>query len=313
MQRYLLAALTMLLAVPVAASAQLVRTFDAAPGGRLVLDTERGSVEVRPGAGTSVRLEVRRDDDTAEAILEDFEMTESVVDGEVRIEIEALRQGRGFFDRREPLEIVATVPATFDLDLRTSGGSVKIATLRGDVRARTSGGSVRIGTIDGPVWARTSGGSVRLDGATTADVSSSGGSLAIGTVAGAVTARSSGGSISVDRGLSVDASTSGGGITIDHVIEWVEARSSGGGIHVEFDQPPVRDSRMSTSGGGVTVVVPPTAAFTLDARGNGARSDLPVDGDVRDARRGRLAGDVNGGGPLLQLRSSGGGVLIETR
>jgi hypothetical protein len=313
MGRYLPVALVCLLAAPTAAAAQIVRTFDVESGGRLVLAAEQGSLEIRTGAIDAIRVEIRRGDDAAEDILEDFDVTFAVDGSDVRLDVDSLRDRRGFFERRERLELVVDVPPVFNLDLRTSGGAVTIGSLRGDVRARTSGGRVRIGAIDGPVWARTSGGGVSVDAATELDISSSGGSLRVGEVTGMVTARSSGGGITIARARAVDASTSGGGITIEQVTEWADARTSGGGIRVAFDASPLRDSSLATSGGGITVIVPPTATFTLDARGSGARSDLPLSGSSGRRNRGRLEGDVNGGGPVLQLRSSGGGVVIESR
>jgi hypothetical protein len=70
---------------------------------------------------------------------------------------------------------------------------------------------------------------------------------------------------------------------------------------------------LSTSGGSVNVTVDKTAAFRLDASTSGGGVDatgltLTLESNSRD--RGRLAGTVNGGGPLLKLRSSGGGISV---
>jgi hypothetical protein len=65
----------------------------------------------------------------------------------------------------------------------------------------------------------------------------------------------------------------------------------------------------------VTATVDKSAAFRLDASTSGGSVDaqgltMTLEGRTR---RNRLAGDVNGGGPLLKLRSSGGGVAVKTR
>jgi DUF4097 and DUF4098 domain-containing protein YvlB len=71
---------------------------------------------------------------------------------------------------------------------------------------------------------------------------------------------------------------------------------------------------LDTSGGGVTVRIPANAAFDLDAEtsGGGVRSDLPVT-IVGKVEHDRLKGAVNGGGKLVRLRTSGGGIHVERR
>ena len=72
--------------------------------------------------------------------------------------------------------------------------------------------------------------------------------------------------------------------------------------------------QLETSGGSVVLEVDPDVRARLDARASGGnvRTDLPVtvQGEMD---RGRLQGEVNGGGPLLTLRSSGGSVSIRKR
>ena len=70
--------------------------------------------------------------------------------------------------------------------------------------------------------------------------------------------------------------------------------------------------KLSTGGGGISVSVPATAAFNLDAKtsGGGVSTDLPVTvvGKLVD---GRLQGPVNGGGKAVQLRSGGGSIHLK--
>ena len=68
---------------------------------------------------------------------------------------------------------------------------------------------------------------------------------------------------------------------------------------------------VSSSGGSVRTEIDPAARVSIDASASGGsvNSDVPVtiQGNLEnDSRR----GDMNGGGPLLRLRSSGGGVRI---
>ena len=98
---------------------------------------------------------------------------------------------------------------------------------------------------------------------------------------------------------------------IENVNGKVEASTSGGPIDALLPSPIPGDATLSTSGGGVTVKVPGDAMFDLDAEtsGGGVKCELPVtvQGKIES---GRLRGPVNGGGPAVVLRSSGGGIHI---
>jgi len=72
---------------------------------------------------------------------------------------------------------------------------------------------------------------------------------------------------------------------------------------------------LSTSGGKVVATVDKAVAFHLDASTSGG--DVEADGltitiEYGGQGKSRLAGDVNGGGPLLKLHSSGGDVVVKT-
>jgi hypothetical protein len=60
------------------------------------------------------------------------------------------------------------------------------------------------------------------------------------------------------------------------------------------------------------VKVPASAAFNLDAEtsGGGVRCDLPVDAHGKP-KSDEIKGAINGGGPLLKLESSGGGIHVQ--
>jgi hypothetical protein len=70
--------------------------------------------------------------------------------------------------------------------------------------------------------------------------------------------------------------------------------------------------RLSTGGGGISVRVPATVAFNLDATtsGGGVSTELPVI-VVGKVEEGRLQGPVNGGGKSVQLHSGGGSIHLK--
>ena len=119
---------------------------------RLLLDTDRGAIDVRL-AERSPRLEVAVRDATGIPV----ECTQRGPD--VQIHGKATR---GFWHWSwwkfwRSLEFVVTVPRQYHMDLSTSGGAISEGDLEGEVRNRTSGGSIHLGPIHGPVWGEMSG------------------------------------------------------------------------------------------------------------------------------------------------------------
>ena len=306
--RFLITAGLLALA-PFVAQARIERTvektFIVQTGGKLRLETQGGEIRVAPGADGVVKITARekiRADTESEAdeILKKLELEFEQTGNDVSATSKYERQSVGFHWGSWPpvqVDFIVTVPASFATDLSTSGGGITVGDLNAAVRARTSGGAIRLGKIGATVDAHTSGGSVSLDGAT--------GEVKLGT---------SGGNITVGR---VDGpanlSTSGGGIKIDSVVGELHASTSGGNIRAGISGPLKGDCILSTSGGSVKVAVDKAAAFHLDASTSGGSVDaggLTITLEKSNRSRSRLAGAVNGGGPLLKLRSSGGGIDI---
>ena len=235
------------------------RSFEVAPGGRLTIDSDRGSIEVgtsdRDQVAVKIERKVKRGRKwSVEEVLEDLPITFDHSDSGVTIRAKYGEKSGWRWNRernRLQVKFLITVPQWYNVDLKTSGGGISVADLEGDVRSQTSGGNLRIGSIKGSVWGQTSGGSIEVEGTGgDADVKTSGGRITIGSVEGAVTAITAGGSIRIDRATgSVNAKTSGGGITIGSVGQAAEAITSGGSIHIDR----AGSVKARTSGGGITV------------------------------------------------------------
>lgn len=143
------------------------------------------------------------------------------------------------------------------------------------------------------------------------DLNTAGGSIKVEDLEGEVDAQTSGGSISLgDIVGDVDVHTSGGSIKVDSVYGEIDANTSGGSIRVEFKKQINKDATLSTSGGSVTAILPEDIAIDIDASTSGGkvRSEFDVDGSVKKRS---IRGEINGGGPELTLRTSGGSVKIK--
>ena len=134
---------------------------------------------------------------------------------------------------------------------------------------------------------------------------------------GAVEAVTSGGSIRIDRTVgSVNAKTSGGGITVEEVMGNINAKTSGGSIKTYISRQPEGDCSLETSGGNVTVYLIEGIAVDVDARTSGGHvsTDVPITVVVQGKiNRNRLQGAINGGGPLLKLRTAGGSIHLRKK
>ncbi|HEY8132846.1 MAG TPA: DUF4097 family beta strand repeat-containing protein [Thermoanaerobaculia bacterium] len=285
------------------------RTFNVAPGGTLTLDADVGDIQVTSG-GSGVTVDVTQRARVSNRLLNvTFDQQQN--DVTIRAKLEGTSRWFNWSD--DEAKFVITVPSQYNVQLATAGGDIKVGNLQGQARCKTSGGSISLGRIDGPATANTSGGDVSIEGARgNVDLHTSGGGIRIGDVTGSIQAKTSGGSIEIHHaGGDLYARSSGGGITIDEALSMVDASTSGGSIRARLAQQPRGDSRLSTSGGGITVSLAPTVAVDLDAHTSGGDvdTDVPVTllGKQGDSS---LEGKINGGGPKLVLRSSGGDIRV---
>ncbi|MFQ5740638.1 MAG: DUF4097 domain-containing protein [Acidobacteriota bacterium] len=279
----------------------LHRSFQVSPGGLLTVETPTGSIDVQSGESDRVDVEIRarnRQGDYLQEILDELDIQFLPSGRDVTVRVERKGGGDHWWDfgrRRIRLEFHISVPSAYNVDLKTAGGSIQVDDLEGEVRAVTSGGSLTFGRLRGSVFGRTSGGSISLTGSRgDADVKTSGGSIKIGEVEGNVVAH-----------------TSGGSVRVDEVYGSIDASTSGGSVRARISSQPEGDCRLTTSGGSVTVDLAGGIGLVVDAKTSSGRviADMSVSGSgPRDKHS--LRGEINGGGPRLVLRTSGGNIRL---
>jgi DUF4097 and DUF4098 domain-containing protein YvlB len=295
------------------------RNFSVQAGGTIIIDADVGDIKVTSG-GSNVSVDVIRRAKTssrshADELFKDFEVTFAQEQNDVRIRAR-YNHPTSWFHWNTDLDVrfVVTVPAQYNVDLTTSGGDIVVSDLAGQARVRTSGGDVGLGRIDGVVDVHTSGGDVSISGSrASATLSTSGGDIKVGDATGSLSVKTSGGSIDIRRATTdLVAHTSGGSIEIGDAGGAIDASTSGGSIRAHLSRQPHSDSKLSTSGGGITIHVAPNVALDIDAQTSGGdvASDIPVTilGKQNDSA---LNGKLNGGGPKLVLRSSGGDIRLQ--
>lgn len=299
---------------PAAADYRLEKNLELEPGGQLVLHADAGSVTVRGSSRTGAKIVVTsRHDNLGDRL--DFTFSE---DGPLVRVTARKKEGSSFLSLVRfgslSLHFEVEVPTETSLDIDTSGGSVKASSLEGTAELETSGGSIGVSALAGSLKAETSGGSIEVEGVEgDVVVGTSGGTIRVSAVTGSLEAETSGGSIDTkDVAGDQIATTSGGAIRVAGAGNLVEAETSGGSIEVSFGRGNAHGGSLSTSGGGIRVVLDPAVSLTVDAStsGGSVTSDLPVKGQVA---RSSLRGSLGSGGETLKMRTSGGSIRIEGR
>jgi DUF4097 and DUF4098 domain-containing protein YvlB len=296
--------------------------FAIQPGQQLVVDVDFGSIDIQTNATQEVAIHVwrkigRKSKAEEESFLKDYPVTFNQDSGTVTVRAQhKAKSSWSFFGGRTQNEAkyTITVPARFNVRLHTSGGGIAVRDVSGTVAAGTSGGGLDFARLEGTLDGHTSGGGIRVaDCRGKLKISTSGGGIDVAGGSGTLVGDTSGGSVKVrDFGGPARVETSGGGITIERVAGAVEGSTSGGSVQAVLLSPLPGAVKLSTSGGGVTARVPEGTSFELDAEtsGGGVSSQLPVTISGKPAGN-RLKGPVNGGGKLVELRSSGGSIRVE--
>lgn len=256
-----------------------------------------------------------------------------------------IRTGKiGFWGRRE------AVTSHSAAKLETQGGHIQVLDVAGDLNAFTAGGHINAGNIAGDAVLRSGGGHIRagqIGGR--AQLDTDGGNITVGKAASVVNVRTGGGQIDFGevRG-SVRAQTGGGGIRVMYVSGPMEVESSAGSIcltrvagavraataggtitaWINPDSPTDNGavhlagaSQLSSGEGDIVVFLPRNLAANIEAfvESGGARH-IEADPGLRltfDSSANRNGGPLhaatvlNGGGPLLKLRTAAGNIHLQ--
>lgn len=294
--------------------------FDCAPGGKLVVDVDFGTIEVAAGADDKVTIDAfRRIDSSDEAREKEYFAATpiSVVKEGDTVTVRTRRQDR---DRHwnwsgnisMDARYTVHVPKKFNTDLRTSGGSITAGGITGEMKADTSGGKMKFSHLRGPLEARTSGGSIVLEDCEGAlKIATSGGSIDASQGGGGLDARTAGGSIVV-RNFAGDTEvkTSGGKLTLENIRGSISGKTSAGSIDALLVDPVPGDVALQTSAGSIDLALSPKAAVSVEAKSSMGRirTEIPMLATKSDDDR--LEGTLNGGGKLLTLKASVGSITI---
>jgi DUF4097 and DUF4098 domain-containing protein YvlB len=224
------------------------------------------------------------------------------------------------------------------IDAETGGGTIDVGTVGSDVNVRTGGGNIKVVAAKGKLNAESGGGSVVvlscLQGATletgggniqvercegTVRATTGGGSVDLGDIGGPAEIETGGGSIRLSSAKGpVKAETGGGCIELNGVPS-ARAETGGGGIIAKFLASADRtDSTLETSAGDITVYLAGDLPISIRANielanGHSIHSDfsdihIASEGGDWGPRTVTAEGQLNGGGPVLKVRTNSGNI-----
>jgi hypothetical protein len=228
------------------------------------------------------------------------------------------------------------------VNVETGGDAIEIGTVGGDLKLETGGGNILIRSVKGNIHAETGGGNVVvLSGEQAAVIEAGGGNVEIKRCMGRVKASTRGGSINLGEiGGTADIDTGGGSIRLTSAkgrvgasagagtiellgVPSARVQTGAGGITVKFINTGAdrSDSMLETSAGDITVYIASDVALSVRASvdlGNGHHitsdfSDIHIasEGDKWGPRTLNAEGKLNGGGPVLKVRTTTGDICFK--
>ncbi|WP_031525932.1 DUF4097 family beta strand repeat-containing protein [Dyadobacter crusticola] len=304
----------------------------------LVVETSGGSIAVTGGQsdGFKVDMFVKPNNWNGKDELSKDEIEDRLEDYDILIGTEgnrvvatAKRKAGTKWDNKKSISIGFKVyaPRNVATNLKTSGGSIKIASLTGEQNFQTSGGSLKVEDLNGMIHGRTSGGSIdvancsnEIDLETSGgsikaaglkgkiELNTSGGSITLNSINGDVVAHTSGGSVKGDDiSGTLDTGTSGGSVRLANVSGSIKASTSAGSVEVELTKLG-KYVDISSSAGSVRVTMPMDAGMDLNLKGN--KVSIPLKNFDGRVEKEYVRGKMNGGGIPVTLSASSGSVYV---
>ena len=320
----------------------IVETFPVAAGGKLTIDADCGEIDVQSTDDDTLSVRIQRAaqikaNRRAAEILKNLDVQITHEASDVKIEAKFTGNAKRWQKRQNDLDVQfdILVPRHYNLDLETACDDISVVNVTGDVNVETFRAALRLQKITGRIDAVTSLGNIDLKAFNgDAVLQTTGGNIGIAEGTGDVKTKTSGGNLEVVRVIgAVNGRTSGGNIILRGCKGGADLKNAGGSIEVENDGPVLARNAggsircqlqegsanqsllldLETTGGGLNVSLVSDIAATVEAKvlGGSVTTEFPVTVDGTGiVKSDQLQGTINGGGPMLKLRSVGGNIIL---
>lgn len=193
-----------------------------------------------------------------------------------------------------------------NVTVRDIGGATKIFNEFGNVEARTIVGALEL---------RHRNGNVEVEGVKgDSKVSSSFGSLDVKDIDGALNVSARNTSVEVLRVTNdVEVDNQFQSVRLEGIKGSATVSNRNGNVDIRYDEPPLKNIQVNSQFGDVTVAVPASSAFSIDARTRYASvsSDFPELKQDDNQGRSSITGRVGTGGPDIRIDNRNGSIRIE--
>ncbi len=215
-----------------------------------------------------------------------------------------------------------------DVVLKTAGGDIHLDSAEGRVEVGTSGGDITVGDVGKSLNASTSGGDIHISNINgDATASTSGGDVHVGKVAGTAKLSTAGGDIECQGATGdVKANTAGGDIVLAGITGSIDASTAGGDIRADLNPDGKANSSLTTAGGELEIFLPASARARIEAvieiqgRWSTNHEEYQIVSDFKgdqvmdeQGKEIRAAYDINGGGPVIKMRTTNGNITIHKK
>ncbi len=222
-----------------------------------------------------------------------------------------------------------------DCKLNTGGGDVRVGSIGGSLRCTSQAGKINVGSVKGEAVLKTVGGDIDctdINGPTHAETgaggihiarcgagvtaSTAGGPIVVERAGGVVVARNLAGPVQVGTASGVQCESGSGGVRVTNVNGPMRVQTSLGNVWAAILGPKLADSFLATANGDINVTIPSNVGVNIHAQNDLADNMRRIVSDfstVTVRRQGRQLvadGQINGGGPLLQLSATVGTIFI---
>jgi DUF4097 and DUF4098 domain-containing protein YvlB len=205
------------------------------------------------------------------------------------------------------------VPADTQLKSQTGSGNQSIQDIQGPVKITSGSGGLKISNIGDEVRAETGSGDIQVDSVHgNAYLHTGSGSIRGQGIGGAIAAETGSGNLQLSQSAPgpVKVVTGSGTAQLTGIRGSLRAQTGSGGITA--DGEPTGEWILHAGSGDLTVRVPSSAGFDLDAHsGSGQIStDHPITVEGTLSRH-EMRGKVRGGGFHLEMETGSGNIRIE--
>ena len=268
------------------------KSFSISPGNDLKLETSSGDIIISSWDKSEVHIKILGNDKAKEKVEFNFNESSSMIEVEAKYSWSLFMMVKGI-----KLRFEVQVPKEFNIEIYTSGGDIKLSSIKGSVTLKTSGGDINLSELNGNI-----------------EVSTAGGDIAFNNTYGNLNFSTSGGDIDGNKfSGKMDISTSGGDISLLGSDAIIEASTSGGDITLDYNGQN-QGIELSTSGGNILAKLPNdfNASANISTTGGDIKTDFTGNNAVKISST-KFEADINNGGNSLILKTSGGDIVVKKK